>query len=165
MISSIVIDVVEQLYFDIRPALQAPGFIAAIVIRAEADKGFDDTAAYMRMAYFGGPYAARALVEARTRLPADQSEQLLDASLLLHAKFQQAIDMELSPAQAMQFLTLAAEIRRDEARILLERDKLSFRRERWSQRYDLVRNQVKAADREPDLRSEDVGDVQKTEAA
>lgn len=133
-----VLQVIEDLYFDVRPMLSAPSWIVSKVIGAEADAGRDDVAAQLRVAYFSGAYVAQELIDARLRLPTELAQQLADSATLLHAKFVQASEMPLSPEQAVELMRLVAEIRRDEKLLQLERDKLAFRIQRWTQRYELA---------------------------
>jgi hypothetical protein len=118
------------------------------VIAREADAGRDDVAAQLRMAYFSGPYVAKALIEAKLRLPSEPAQQLADEALLLHAKFVQAAEMPLNAEQSVEFMRLTAEIRRDEQRIQLEREKLAFRMQRWMQRLELAQARRPAAHEE-----------------
>jgi hypothetical protein len=125
-----VLTTIEDLYFDVRSMLTASHWIVQRVIHREADAGRDDLAAKLRMSYFHGAYAAKALIEARTTLPMDAARQLADAAVLLHAKFLQAVEMPLAPEQTIEFLKLTAEIRRE---------KLTFRMQRWTQRCEMNR--------------------------
>jgi outer membrane PBP1 activator LpoA protein len=102
----------------------------------------------MRLAYFGGPFAAKALIGAQEHLPTAQVEQMHDAALLLHAKFQQAIAMPMNAAQLGEFLQLWADIQIGQQRLQLDREKLSFRMQRWAQRTELRRG-APAADHAP----------------
>lgn len=132
-----VLNSIEDVYFDVRMMLSASHWIVEHVIVREADAGRDDLAARMRLAYFLGPDTARALIEARINLPTDPARQLTDAALLLHAKFLQAVEMPLTPEQSIEFIKLFTELRREEQRIQLEREKLAFRMKRWLQRCEL----------------------------
>lgn len=135
-----VLEVIESLHFDVRPLLSSPQWIVAHVIVPEAEAGRDDLAARLRVAYFGGPSAAKTLVEAKFRLPTEPARQLADASMLLYAKFVQAIEMPLTPEQSVEFLRLTTENYREEQRLRLERDKLAFRMRRWTQRLELAQS-------------------------
>jgi hypothetical protein len=137
-LESSVLQILEALYWDVRPMLAAEHWIVARVITPEGDAGRDDVAARLRVAYFGGPYAAKSLLEARQRLPSDPSQQLADAALLLHAKAIQATEMPLSPDQSLEYLKLMTEMRHSEQLLQLERRKLAFRQQRWTQRYELA---------------------------
>lgn len=134
---------IEALRFDVRPLLGTPAAIVAQVIAPEADAGRDAEAAQMRTAYFGGPFAALALVESKHRLPGTEAERLADAAIVLHAKFVQVSEMPLRSAQATTWLESYLLIRQEEARLQLERDKLSFRMQRWRERLDLERRRTR----------------------
>jgi len=155
-----VLEVIENLHFDVRPLLTATQWIVTRVISSEADAGRDDVAARLRMAYFGGPYAAKALIEAKLRLPTEPAQRLFDASTLLHAKFVQAIEMPLTPETSIEFIRLNAKILRDEQHLQLEREKLTFRMQRWVQRYELA--QTRAS--EPQVRTDAAVDGEAVEA-
>jgi len=57
----------ERLFFDVRPALAARGWVACAVIRPEEKAGRTDLAARLRMAYFGGPLVTHLIVVPRNR--------------------------------------------------------------------------------------------------
>ena len=59
----------EKLFFDVRPALNASDWIMIHVISPEIEVGSPDFAAKLKVAYFGGPNVARAVLEAGTQLP------------------------------------------------------------------------------------------------
>jgi len=109
-----VLQAIEDLYFDVRPMLKSGAWIVTKVIMLEADRGHDDLAAQMRLAFYGGPYAAMALIDSKIDMPSEPAERLQAADLLLHAKFIQAIEMPLSPEQFLDFTKLYADLRRDE---------------------------------------------------
>ena len=131
---------IESLWFDVRPALDATYWIVAKVIKTEADAGRDDVAAEMRVAYFYGPLAAKALINSKLHLPSDRSAQAFDAALLLHARFVQASEMPMSPEQNIEFLKVYAEIRHQEQLLQLARQKLTFQMQRWTDRLELVKS-------------------------
>ena len=54
----------------------------------EIEVGSPDFAAKLKVAYFGGPNVARAVLEAGTQLPVTEAQRLLDRETLLHLKFQ-----------------------------------------------------------------------------
>lgn len=160
-LQSPVLQAIEDLYFDVRPMLSATSWVVANVIAAEADAGRDDVAAQLRFAFFCGPYVAKALIEARLSLPTESAQQLADAAMLLHAKFVQAAEMPLNPEQSVEFMRLTAEIRRDEQLLQLQRDKLAFRIQRWTQRYELA--QARRSEEQEDSR--DPADTEATATA
>lgn len=134
------LEVLETLFFDVRPMLTATHWIVTRVIFAEADAGRDDVAARLRVAYFGGRYAALALVNADLRLPIEPAQRLAASSALLHAKYVQAIEMPLTPEQSLEFIKLTAEILHNDRRLQLEREKLAFRMQRWTERHELAKS-------------------------
>ena len=119
--------------------LDSIGWIVTRVIMEEADHGNDDLAARMRLAFFGGPTGARALFDSMARLPDLKVDRLFDVALLLHSKFQQACAMPLSVESSDEFLRLYLEVCVEEKRLDLEKQKLAFRMQRWSQRCELSR--------------------------
>jgi hypothetical protein len=127
----------EGLHFDVRPALDATVWIAHL-IWVEADRGRDSLAAEMRMAYFGGACAARALLDAKTGLPVKPVERLAAATLLLQAKMLQVSELPVDEKRSVELLRLLSEIRLEEQRIALEREKLLARMQRWAGHRDLV---------------------------
>lgn len=131
---------IESLWFDVRPALDATQWIVAKVIKMEADAGRDDVAAEMRVAYFYGPLAAKALINSKLHLPSDKSVQAFDAALLLYARFVQASEMPMTPEQNVEFLKIYAEIRHNEQLLQLARQKLAFQMQRWTDRLELVKS-------------------------
>lgn len=132
-----VLATIEDIFFDVRAMLSSAPWIVGRVIAPEADAGRDDLAAQMRVAYFHGPYAAKSLIEAKTTLQTDSARQLADASILLHAKLIQALEMPLTPERSLELIRLFTEISRDEKVIQLEREKLAFRTKRWHQRCEM----------------------------
>ncbi|HEX3655952.1 MAG TPA: hypothetical protein VHV55_09105 [Pirellulales bacterium] len=137
-----VVQAVADLHFDVRGMLQATDWILTSVLLPEGDRGRDDLAAEMRLAYYGGRHAALALIDAKSQLPVDPAGQLYTASLLLHAKVQQALEVPLTAEQAPVFMKLYADVRSEDQRIQLEREKLSFRVQRWAQRLALAQARV-----------------------
>ena len=136
-----VVALVEDLYFDVRPALEQPIWISGVIAEI-ADRGHDDLAARMRMCYFGGSDAARALLNARTGLPVTAVARLAAASILLHSKLMQAAEMPLDQNQTLEFRELASEIHIEEQRLQFEREKLTARMLRWGQHRELARARI-----------------------
>jgi hypothetical protein len=136
-----VVAVVEGLYFDVRSAFEQPIWISGVIAEV-ADRGHDDLAARMRTCYFGGPNAARALLNARIGLPVTAVARLATASILLHSKLMQAAEMPLDASQTLEFRKLASEIHFDEQRLQLEREKLTARMLRWAQHRELAQARI-----------------------
>ena len=150
-----ILQVIENLYFDVRPMLTAAPWIVSKVINHEADAGRDDVAARLRAAYSYGPYVAKKLIQSKLRLPTEPAEQFADAAMLLHAKIVQATEMPLTSEQSIEFMKLAVEIRRDEKFLQLEREKLAFRMQRWAQRLELAQIQRSASPQNNERADED----------
>lgn len=150
-----VLQVIESLYFDVRPMLKTASWIITKVVNRETDAGRDDAAARLRSAYSYGPYAAKKLIEAKLRLPTEPAEQFAIAAMLLHAKFVQAAEMPLTSEQSIEFMKLTAEIHRDEKLLELEREKLAFRMQRWAQRLELAQSQRAAESPKHEFHEED----------
>ena len=146
-IDQVVVVAAEAIFFDARPMLDSWDLIHVHVLAAETALGNHESAARMRLAYFGGPFAARALIEGREDLPTQHADRLHASSLLLHAKFAQAIEMRLSEAQLIDYLKLWKDIYIEEQQLQLERQKLSFQMQRWAQSTERrrMRDQIDAA--------------------
>jgi hypothetical protein len=110
-------------------------WITTAVIGAEADAVRDDQAARMRVAYFGGPSAARALLDAKGGLPVTRAEQLASATMLLGAKLIEAANKPLSEQQSVEVMRFMAEIQVKEKKLALEREKLMFAIRRWEEKH------------------------------
>jgi hypothetical protein len=104
-----VVGATEDLFFDVRPALSAPGWIHARVIAALMNEGDADVAAKVKTAYHGGPVVAKALVDGSIRVPKDAAERLHAQELLLHAKFTAAVEYPLNEKQNLEYLELCME--------------------------------------------------------
>ncbi len=85
----------EMMYFDARDLRLARGWIDAHVIRPELAAGRADLAARLRMVSAVGAAAARAILQADTRLPSNEGQRLFERQLKLYLKFEAAIDMTL----------------------------------------------------------------------
>jgi hypothetical protein len=156
-----VVLLVEALRFDVRPALDAMIWIAHL-ISVEADRGRDGFAADLRVAFFGGLHAARALLDAKTGLPVKPAERLAAATLLLHAKMLQVSELPVDEKRSVELLRLLSEIRLEEQRIALEREKLVGRMQRWVEHRDLVRARL---DLERERLSNQIGEAEINRAA
>jgi hypothetical protein len=83
----------EALFFDVRPALPAVDWIFSRVIQAERAAGKQALAAQLKLAYAGGPVAARALLRSGKGLPMAAAEAWFDRKLRLHLRVDQALVM------------------------------------------------------------------------
>jgi hypothetical protein len=133
-----VVQAIEDLYFDVRPALSAAGWVLLKVINASAVDGDKRFAARMKLAYFGGPHAARALLDADDLLPTDAAERLSFAAVALAIKAQEVFEMPVPPDQQVEFVKAFADIHLAEQQLALDRDKLSARMQRWAEKRDIA---------------------------
>ena len=152
----------ESLHFDVRGGLKEPVWIVHHVISAEADRGNDGLAAHLRVAYFGGACAARALLDAATGLPVESAERLAAATLLLHAKTLQVLEMPLDEKGSLEVLRLASEFNLEQERIELEREKLAARMQRWAEHRNLAQARI---DLERERLANQIGEPEVTAAA
>jgi hypothetical protein len=125
----------QDLFFDVREHLDEGLWIATAVIGAEADAGRDDSAARMRVAYYGGPYAARTLLDAKAGLPVTRAEQLASAATLLGAKLIEAANKPLNEQQSVEVMRLMAEMQVKEKELALERERLMFEIRCWEEKH------------------------------
>ena len=153
-----VVQAAQEIFFDVGAMLHCHTWIVTQVINREADRGRDQHAAQLRLAYFGGPTAALELIDSGERLPSEDSALLVDATLQLHARMLQALQM---PAAPEAFLAFYSDIRRDDQWLALQREKLQFRMRRWADRLAVIREQRTAS--EPKT-SVEVSDVSSDEA-
>lgn len=128
-----VIVCLESLRFDVRAFLSAPTWIVLNVIATESDRGRVDFAAKLRVAFFGGRHAARALVDGNLGMPVASAERLASATMLMNARMIEAAAVPLDEAGSLAVLRLANEMHLEEQRIDLERAKLSARMQRWDE--------------------------------
>jgi len=117
--------VMEGLFFDIRWALDASDWIICHVIIPEKQNDTWDVVAKLRLAYFGGPVMARAILDARARLPFDGAEQLFDREVLLHVKLQEALEAPLSDGEQMEYLKLYMDYEIKRQRLELDKKKFA----------------------------------------
>lgn len=141
-LSPTVVEMIEGLFFDVRPMINSPIWVLAHVIRREADKGHDDHAARLRMALFGRQIAVRALLDAEDGLPLDHSERIAADMLLLEAKSRQCLEIHLGPERAREFLELYSNFHLETRRLDLEREKFAFAVQRWKELRDLARARI-----------------------
>jgi hypothetical protein len=102
-----VIDTTEALFFDVRGQLDATDWIVSEVIAAELREGDPGLAVQMKLALFGGPIMAEAVVDTPERIPLLEADRLVDQSTLLHLKLEEALAVPLrSEANLLQFFKL-----------------------------------------------------------
>jgi hypothetical protein len=118
----------EELFFDVRTALEATDWIFLHVIRPEQAHGLPSLASKMKLAYIAGPVAAQAVLDLDNRIPLTAGERLFDRKLRLHLKADEAADMVISSAtEALRFYKVYAALHLGELRIRLETAKLQQR--------------------------------------
>jgi hypothetical protein len=116
-----VVAVREEVWFDIRPALQATDWTFALVILAEQARGSSDLAAKLNPAHAGGPAAAEAVLDLEGRAPLEGGTRLFDRQPKLFLKADDALDRALVTSRdSFQFVKLYAELRLAERRLELE---------------------------------------------
>lgn len=138
---------VEALFFDVRPALAALDWILLSVIRPLERAGNLDLAAKIKVAFSGGPAAAKALVDGAVRVPQDIADRLQAQELLLHAKFQAALEYPLAAGDTLEFLKLALDYEARRERVALQRAALAHRCEEDRRRHErqMKRLEIEAA--------------------
>ncbi|MAF66325.1 MAG: hypothetical protein CMJ84_11800 [Planctomycetes bacterium] len=141
-IDQAVLETTELLFFDIRGKREATSWMTCHVFMPAMKGGDMDLAAKMKIAFFGGPVMARAMLDARDHLPIDDAKRLVDQEVLLHGKLQAALEFRLSEATAPQFLKTFLNYD-------LARQKLEFAREKFQHKCEVAQRQHEA-----ELRSE-----------
>jgi hypothetical protein len=126
--------VLEGLFFDIRSGLDSTDWIICRVIIPEMKSEAWDVAAKLRLAYFGGPVVARAILDARVRLPFDEAERLFDREVLLHLKLQEALEAPLADRERMEFVKFYLDYEIKRQRLELDKRKFAYKCKRDEQR-------------------------------
>lgn len=116
----------EPLFFDVRWALDASGWVVGQVIIPEIRAGSLDLAAKLRLAFFGGPVMARAILDARVRAPFESADRLFDREVLLHLKLQEALEAPLGEGERIEFLKLYLQYDINRRRLELDRKKFAY---------------------------------------
>jgi hypothetical protein len=119
-----VIDAAEALFFDIRGQSRASGWMNCHIFVPEAKFGSKELAAKLKLAHFGGPVVARALLDGQEKLPLEEAQQIIDQELQLHAKLQAALEFDLDAQSAERYLKVYLDYD-------LQRKKLQFEREKF----------------------------------
>ncbi len=127
----------ELLFFDIRGKREATSWMTCRVFMPAAKDGDVDLAAKMKIAFFGGPVMARAVLDARDNLPFGDAQRLVDQEVLIHGKLQAAMEFRLSEATAPQFLKTYLNYD-------LARQKLDFAREKFQHKCELEQRKHEA---------------------
>jgi hypothetical protein len=145
-----IIATVESLFFDVRSALKAIGWVTCEVINAEERAGNVDLATRLRVAYFGGPLVAQLILDADDRIPVDEADRLFDQSTLLHLKVKAAMAVPLCTEQSLlEFTKLYLDYRHKSDKLELAKEKFRHRCEQDLRPQDVAKQQVDVAnDRE-----------------
>jgi len=103
-VSSDVIQVWEELYFDVRRLRDCPGWIRGKVIRPLEESGESVFAGRLKAALAGGPHVAKLVIKADIEIPYDDADRLLNAELKMHQKFCEVSELPIgNSAQAQKF--------------------------------------------------------------
>jgi len=123
-----VVETWEKLFFDARDQRGAVNWLSSQVIHAERRNGNNQLAAQLTLALTGGVDAARALLDAESRVPMDEGQRLFDRQVKLSVKFEQAIAMPLaSSADSLRFLKFSMQVQLQQRRLELDQQKLALR--------------------------------------
>ena len=133
---------VEQLFFDVRPALSATVWIHTAVIAAVERRGDTELGAKLKVAYYGGPVVAKALVTADCRVPKEEAERLLAQEMLLYARFKAVLDYPLNEQQALEFFKLSLEYQHKRQVLELRKRQFAHRCEQDARRYEIEKERV-----------------------
>src|SRR5262249_15358552 len=111
-------------YFDVRAAREATGWVLAKVIQPEQQRDCH-LAAKLKFASAGGAAAARAILDAESRLSLRQGETLFDKKIRLHLKFDEAAQGSLdTDRKQLFFIRRQAELMHREKRLRLAERRL-----------------------------------------
>jgi hypothetical protein len=133
-----VVQMIEDLRFDVRPMLDSVFWIVSMVIGRAGDDRDPGFVSRMKLSYFGGRHAVRAILDANESVPLEPAEQASLATVALFVKLQEVLALPVTPHSAPNVLKSLAEIRLGEQQIALEREKLSARMQRWAERRDIA---------------------------
>lgn len=156
-----VMETAELLFFDIRGKREATSWMTCHVFMPAVKGGDMDLAAKMKLAFFGGPVMASAVLDAQDNLPIDDAQRLVDQEVLLHGKLQAALEFRLNETTAPQFLETYLNYD-------LARQKLEFAREKFRHKCELTQRENEAeqrskqqpgSDQESHVRPESQSDV------
>ena len=145
-----IIVIIEQIFFDVRWALDASDWVVCRVIIPEIRAGVFDLAAKLKLAFFGGPIMARAILDARVRLPFEESKRLFDREILLHVKMQEALEAPLEDGERIEFLKLYLQYDINRRRLELDKKKFAHQCEQAGRREELENQPQDTAAREPE---------------
>lgn len=121
-----IVAIIEQLFFDVRWVLDASDWIVCRAIIPEIRAGAFDLAAKLKLAFFGGPVMARAILDARIRLPFEESKRLFDREILLHVKMQEALEAPLEETERIELVKLYLQYDINRRRLDLDKKKFAY---------------------------------------
>jgi hypothetical protein len=107
-------------------------------------------AAKLKLAYFGGPIMARAILDARVRLPVEESDRLFDREILLHVKMQEALEAPLEEGERIEFLKLYLQYDINRRRLELDKKKFAHQCEQAGRQEESENQPQDTAAREPE---------------
>lgn len=119
--------------FNFKPLLgRAPnenlssGWMNCHIFVPEARFGSKERSAKMKLAQYGGPLVARALLDGQEKLPLEEAQQIIDQNVQLHAKLQAALECDLDAQSAEQFLKVYLEYDLQRRKLQLEHEKFQL---------------------------------------
>ena len=121
-----IIEVAEKLFFEIHDMAEASSWMASHVFVPEAKFGSKELAARMKVAFYGGPVLAHALLDAGDNLPINDAQRLVDQETLLHSKLQAALAFDLDTKSAEEFLKIYLEYDLQVKQLQFEREKFQY---------------------------------------
>lgn len=145
-----IVATIEKLFFDVRWALDGSDWVVCHVIIPEIRARAFDLAAKLKLAFFGGPIMARAILDARVRLPFEESKRLFDREILLHLKMQEALEAPLEEGERIEFLKLYLQYDINRRRLELDKKKFAHQCEQAGRREELENQPQDTAAREPE---------------
>ncbi len=137
----------ELAFFDVRsvPA-EAVAWIHLQVVKPEKNAGREDLAARLKLVASVGAVAARAVLDADSRLPPGVGERLFDERLRLNLKFLAAADMPIrSNREKMFFIKAHAAILAREERLRLAQRRLEEQCQRAREKHELAKLRLEMA--------------------
>ncbi|MCA9123710.1 MAG: hypothetical protein H6822_08640 [Planctomycetaceae bacterium] len=136
-IDQAVMETAELLFFDIRDKRGATSWMTCHVFMPAVKCGSMELAAKMKVAFFGGPVMANAVLDAQEHLPFDEAQRVVDQEVLLHGKLQAALEFKLNEATAPQFLKTYLDYD-------LARQKLAFAQEKFKHKCEVSQRKHEA---------------------
>ncbi len=136
----------ESLFFDVRERLPALDWVLAKVIWPEQIHGSRSLASKLKLAFAGGPVAARAVLELESRVLLTAGERLFDRRLRLELKLDEALAIPLVTSQDnYRFVEFYAELRLSERQLELDKQELEERCRAALRRHELVKLRLQRA--------------------